>query len=182
MRSISSWMPRNKRSASAKSGPRRSRNTLLTRLAAGRRRSAVVRRFMGIIIRSHWPSSAMFCRRSPLGQRQEQVAGQQIVGCHALAHRRFSQAGGGFAVEDVSERCRVVRRQGRVVGARPMRNHGNRFAHQELPGAEKAHGLLRRHAKQLSQGQAEASRDRPIWPGSSRASRARLGTAPKATA
>ncbi len=35
IRSISSWMPRSNRSGSAKSGPRRSRNTLLTMLAAG---------------------------------------------------------------------------------------------------------------------------------------------------
>ena len=62
IRSISSWMPRSNWSGSAKSGLRRSRNTLLTILAAGMSRSSVDRRFMGIIIRNQLPSSSIFCR------------------------------------------------------------------------------------------------------------------------
>ena len=40
--------------------------------------------------------------RAPLGQRQEQVAGQEVVGRYPLPRRRPSHAGGGFPVEGVA--------------------------------------------------------------------------------
>ena len=157
IRSISSWMPRSNRSGSAKSGPRRSRNTLLTTLAAGIKRSSVDRRFMGIIIRNQLPSSSIFCRKRHSANRQEQVAGQQVVGGHSPAHCRLAHAGGGLPIEEVMHNRRVAFRQRGVVGTSAMGNHRGRPAHQELPCAEKTHELLRQHANQLPQSQTESA-------------------------
>ncbi len=88
IRSISSWMPRSNRSGSAKSGSRRSRNTLLTMLAAGISRSSVVRRFMGIIIRSQLPSSAIFCRDRHSAKARNRSRAKRSLERHSLAHRR----------------------------------------------------------------------------------------------